>query len=59
MSAFGPSNARQLLNKIRQVADIRYLLRFAESADAFASADDSGEMLTTALDPEDDGDKRR
>jgi hypothetical protein len=36
------------------------ILRFAESAEAFASADDDGEMLMAALDAEDsDGEETR
>ena len=35
------------------------LLRFAESADAFASANDDGEMLMAALDAEGEEDKDR
>lgn len=61
-----PSGANMVRQAIDLAADLGAnamalvnLLRFAESADAFASANDDGEMLMAALDAEDEEDKDR
>ena len=59
----GPEMARQAMDVatalgINPTALVN-MLRFAESADAFASASDDGEMLMAALDADDEeGDRR-